>query len=48
MMPFWELTLHLILSNRSLLTGYNKLSQSEKDSVKQAWQAAGKSDGLYL
>jgi hypothetical protein len=38
----------LILFARVLLsTGGNKLSQSAKDNVKQAWAAAGKSGDLY-
>jgi hypothetical protein len=41
-------SLMLILFARVLLsTDDNKLTQSAKDNVKQAWAAAGKSGGLY-
>ena len=46
-----ELTLHLILSNRSLLSRFsavNSISDAGKDAVKRAWSDAGKSGGLYF
>ena len=52
MMPFWELTLHLILSNRSLLSwcsDFNDLSDTGKEGVMSAWSAAGKpSDSISI